>query len=116
MAKPNLQTLLRCLPRAVVSAVVDYRLRRPGQRFPATRFFADQWRWRRAPRAAVERLFAWLERYLGLKYCQVQGLPNVWRYALLVPAAMLAVALSASRLGRPDLMTRRAQVLAFVTN
>ena len=107
---------LGCIRRLGAIPVVDYCLRRRGKRFLATLFFADQWRRLRAPRAAVERLFAWLKRYFGLKYFQVQGLPNVWRYALLVHAALLAVALIAYRSGRPDLMTRRAQVLAFVTN
>lgn len=96
--------------------VIDYNLRRQGKRFLATPFFLDQWRRLRAPRSAIERCFAWLKRYFGLKYFQVQGLPAVWRYALLVHAAMLAVALSAYHSGRPDLMTSRAQVLAFVTN
>jgi hypothetical protein len=96
--------------------VIDYNLRRRGKRFLATPFFVDQWRRLRAPRTAVERCFAFLKRYFGLKYFQVQGLPAVWRHVLLVHAAMLAVALIAYRSGRPDLMTSRARVLAFVTN
>jgi hypothetical protein len=96
--------------------VIDYNLRRRRKRFLATRFFADQWRRLRAPRTAVERCFAFLKRYFGLKYFQVQGLPAVWRHALLVQAAMLAVALIAHRCGRSDLITSRAPVLAFVTN
>jgi hypothetical protein len=95
--------------------IVDYNLRRLGKRFLATRFFADQWRRLRAPRTAVERCFAFLKRHYGLTSFQVRGLAAVWQYALLLHAAMLAVALIASRAGRPDLMTRRAQVLAFVT-
>jgi len=87
-----------------------------GKRFRATRFFIDQWRRRRAPRTALERCFAFLKRSFGLTSFQVQGAPAVRQYALLVHAAMLAVALIASRSGRPDLMTRRAQVLAFATN
>ena len=58
--------------------VIDYNLRRRGKRFLATRFFVDQWRRLRAPRTAVERCFAFLKRYFGLKYFQVQGLPAVW--------------------------------------
>ena len=108
--------LLGLIRRLGAIPIIDYSLRRLGKRLLATLFFADQWRRLRAPRAAIERLFAWLKRYFGLKYFQVQGLPNVWRYALLVHTAMLAVALIAYRSGRPDLMTRRAQVLAFVTN
>ncbi len=96
--------------------IIDYQLRRFGKRFMATLFFLDQWRRLRAPRTAVERCFAFLKRYYGLKYFQVEGLVAVWRYALLVHSAMLAVALIAYRLDRPDLMTCRAQVLAYVTN
>ncbi len=96
--------------------IIDYQLRRLGKRFLATLFFLDQWRRLRAPRTAVERCFAFLKRYYGLKYFQVKSLVAVWRYALLVHSAMLAVALIAYRLDRPDLMTRRAQVLAYVTN
>ena len=96
--------------------VIDYQLRRLGKRFLATLFFLDQWRRLRAPRTAVERCFAFLKRYYGLKYFQVKGLVAVWRYTLLVHSAMLAIALIAYRLDRPDLMTCRAQVLAYVTN
>jgi hypothetical protein len=95
---------------------IDDNLRRLGKRFLATRFFLDQWRRWRAPRSAVERYFAFLKRYYGLKYFQVQGWEAVWRYALLVNAAMLAVALIADRMNQPNLMTRRAHVLAFVPN
>ena len=66
--------------------------------------------------AAVERCFAFLKRRYGLKCFQVRGAAAVWRYALLVHAAVLAVALSAYRSGRPDLLTARAQVLAFAFN
>ncbi|MDA8188233.1 MAG: transposase [Dehalococcoidales bacterium] len=96
--------------------IIDYNLRRQGKRFLATLFFLDQWRRMRGPRTVIERCFAFLKRYYGLKHFQVEGLPAVWRHALMVHAAMLAVALIAYRAGRPDLMTRRAQVLAFVTN
>ncbi len=96
--------------------IIDYQLRRFGKRFLATLFFLDQWRRLRAPRTVVERCFAFLKRYYGLKYFQIKGLVAVWRYALLVHSAMLAVALIAYRLDRPDLMTCRAQVLAYVTN
>jgi IS5 family transposase len=107
------RTLIRSLG---ASPVIDYCLRRRGKRFLATVFFADQWRRLRAPRTAVERCFAWLKRYYGLAAFQVQGLAAVWRYALLVHAAMLAVALVAYRSGRPELMTARTRVLAYVTN
>jgi len=96
--------------------IIDYNLRRLGKHFLATLFFLDQWRRLRAPRTVAERCFAFLKRYYGLKYFQVKGLSAVWRYALLVNSAMLAVGLIAYRLNRPDLMTCRAQVLAYVTN
>jgi len=96
--------------------IIDDNLRRLGKRFLATLFFVDQWRRLRAPRSAVERCFAFLKRYYGLKYFQVKGWEAVWRYALLVHAAMLAVAFIAYRMNRPDLMTCRSAVLAFVTN
>ena len=96
--------------------IIDYQLRRLGKRFLATLFFLDQWRRLRAPRTAAERCFAFLKRYDGLKYFQVQGWEAVWRSTLLTHAAMLAVALIAYRSARPDLMTCRSRVLAFVTN
>jgi DDE family transposase len=108
--------LLGLIRRLGAIPIIDYCLRRRPKRFLATRFFADQWRRLRAPRTAVERCFAFLKRYYGLKYFQLQGLLAVWQYALLVQAAMLAVALCAHRSDRPDLMTSRARVLAFVTN
>jgi hypothetical protein len=95
--------------------IIDYNLRRLGKRFLATPFFLDQWRRMRSPRTAAERFFAFAKRYYGLKYFQVQGWEAVWRYALRVHAAMLAVALTAYRSNRPDLMTSRSRVLAFVT-
>ncbi len=96
--------------------ISDYQLRRLGKRFLATLFFLDQWRRLRAPRTAAERCFAFLKRYDGLKYFQVTGWEAVWRSARLIHTAMLAVAVIAYRLDRPDLMTSRAHVLAFVTN
>ncbi len=102
--------------RAVgIIPVIDDNLRRLGKRFLATPVFLDQWRRRRAPRSAVERYFAFLKRYDGRKYFSVPGWEAVWRDAPLVNAAMLAVALIAYRENRPDLMTGRSQVLAFVT-
>jgi hypothetical protein len=110
------RAFLRLIRWLGASPVVDYNLRRAGKRFLATLFFTDQWRRLRGPRTAVERCFAFLKRYYGLKYFQVQGAEAVWQYALLVHAAMLAVALAAYRSGRTDLMTSRAQVLAFAFN
>ena len=108
--------LLGLIRRLGAIPIIDYQLRGLGKRFLTTLFFLDQWRRLRAPRIAIERCFAFLKRYYGLKYFQVEGLPAVWRYALLVHSAMLAVALIAYRFDRPDLMTKRAQALAYVTN
>jgi len=109
-------TALRLLIRRLGACpIIDYVLRRRGKRFLATRFFADQWRRLRAPRTAVERCFAFLKRYYSLTDFRVFGLPAVWQHVLLVHAVMLAIALVAHRAGRPDLMTSRAQVLAYVT-
>jgi hypothetical protein len=99
-----------------VIPIIDDQLRRLGKRLLATLFFLDQWRRLRAPRTAAERCFAFLKRYDGLTYVQVTGWEAVWRSALLIHTAMLAVAVIAYRLNRPDLMTSRAHVLAFVTN
>lgn len=107
--------LLGLIRRLGAVPLIDYQLRGLGKRFLATLFFTDQWQRLRAPRTAVERTFAFLKRYYGLKYFQVKGLAAVWRYALLVHSAMLAVALIAYRCGRPDLMTCRTQVLAYAT-
>ena len=96
--------------------VIDDNRRRRGKRFLATRFFLDQWQRLRAPRTVLEHCFAFLKRYDGRKDFQGQGLRAVWQDALLVHTAMLAVARIAYRAGRPALMTKRAQVLAFVTN
>jgi len=54
--------------------IIDYNLRRQGKRFLATLFFLDQWRRLRAPRTVIERCFAFLKRYYGLKYFQVRSL------------------------------------------
>jgi hypothetical protein len=55
------------------SVNVDYSLRRQGKRFLANLFFMRQWRDLISPRAKIERHFAWLKCYFGLKYFRVQG-------------------------------------------
>ena len=81
-----------------------------------TRLFFDHWRRLRAPPpnaphsspsigacTVVERCFALLKRYCGLKHFKVHCLDSVWRHALLVHAAMSAVALIPHCCGsRPD--------------
>jgi hypothetical protein len=57
-------------------AAIHYNLRKAGKKKLATLDFLDQWqRLVTAPRTAIERHFAWLKRYFGLKYfqcCQVE--------------------------------------------
>jgi len=95
------------------SPVIDYNLRRKGKRFLATVFFLRQWREAMRPRSNIERTFAWLKRYFGLKDFQVKGIIAVIRYAFQVHIAMLAVAVIAARYQRPELATSRLKVLAF---
>jgi hypothetical protein len=97
------------------SPCVDYNLRRKGKRFLATLFFLRQWRCVMGPRAHIERHFAWLKRYLGLADFQVQGHTAVTRHVFQVYIAALIIALIATLHGRPDLITSRSRVLAFVT-
>ena len=95
------------------SPIIDYNLRRKGKKFLATLFFLHQWREATRPRSNIERTFAWLKRYFGLKDFQVQGIIAVTRYAFQVHIAMLAVAVIAARYQRPELATSRSKVLAF---
>jgi len=60
-------------------------------------FFVNQWRRLRAPRTAVERCFAYLKRYHGLKYFQVKGLAAVYQHALLVHFRMRCPCAALSR-------------------
>lgn len=94
---------------------VDYNLRRTGKRKLASRFFISQ---RRRlvlrPRAAIERHFAWLKRYFGLKYFQCFTFLRVSQFVVLTYIAALAIALAAQRYQRPDLIRRRSMVLAHV--
>jgi hypothetical protein len=92
---------------------IHYNLRRSGKRKLATLFFLEQWqRLVIAPRTAIERHFAWMKRYFGLKYFQCFTLPRVTQFVLLTYIAALAVALAAQRYQRPDLLRRRSMVLA----
>jgi hypothetical protein len=93
---------------------VDYNLRRQGKRFLADLFFIRQWRDLMSPRAHIERHFAWLKRYFGLKYFRVQGYLAVTQFVFRVYIAALIVAFIAARCQRPELATSRLKVLAFV--
>lgn len=96
--------------------LIDDTLRRLGKRFLATPFFLDRWPRLRAPRTVAERCFAFLKLSDGLKDFHGKGLMAVWQDAPLVHSAMLAGALIAYPLNRPDLLTCRAHVLADGTN
>lgn len=94
---------------------IHYNLRRSGKRKLATLFFLEQWqRLVIAPRTAIERHFAWMKRYFGLKDFQGSTLLRVTQFVLLTYSAALAVALAAQRYQRPDLYRRRSMVLAHV--
>lgn len=94
---------------------IHYNLRRSGKRKLATLFFLEQWqRLVIAPRTAIERHFAWMKRYFGLKYFQGFTWLRVTQFVLLTYSAALAVALAAQRYQRPDLYRRRSMVLAHL--
>jgi hypothetical protein len=103
---------IRNILRAAVN--VDYNLRRQGKRFLADLFFLRQWRDLMTPRANIERHFAWMKRYYGLKYFRVQGHSAVTQFVFRIYIAALIVAFIAARYQRPDLATSRLEVLAFV--
>jgi hypothetical protein len=92
---------------------VNYNVRRSGKRKLATLFFLEQW-WRLViiPRTAIERHFAWMKRYFGLKYFQCFTLMRVNQFVCLTYIAALAVALAAERYQRPELHRCRSMVLA----
>lgn len=95
------------------SPAVDYNLRRKGKRFLASFFFLGQWRrYVLGPRSAIERHFAWLKRYFGLKYFQCYTFVRVSQFVLLIYIVVGAVALAATRYDRPDLVRSRCSVLA----
>lgn len=96
-------------------ANVDYNLRRAGKRKLATLFFLRQWRRLVIrPRSDIERHFAWMKRYFGLKYFQCYTGLRVTQFVLLTYCAALAVALAAHRYQRPELIRSRAKVIAQV--
>ena len=92
---------------------VNYNVRRAGKRKLATLFFLEQW-WRLViiPRTAIERHFAWMKRYFGLKYFQCFTLMRVTQFVCLTYIAALAVALAAERYQRSELHISRSMVLA----
>ncbi len=96
------------------SANVDYNPRRQGKRFLADLFFLRQWRDLMRPRSNIERHFAWIKRYFGLRYFRVQGYLAVTQFVFRVYIAVLIVAFIAARCQRPDLATSRLKVLAYV--
>ena len=95
------------------SPAVDYNLRRQGKRKLATLFFLKQWRrYVLGPRSGIERHFAWVKRYFGLKYFQCYTFVRVSQFVLLTYIVVVAVALAAQRYQRPDLVRSRCAVLA----
>jgi hypothetical protein len=96
-------------------ATVDCNLRRAGKRKLADPFFLRQWRRLVIrPRSDIERHFAWIKRYFGLKYFQCFTFLRVSQFALLTYIAASAVALAARRCARPELVRSRSLVLAHV--
>jgi Transposase DDE domain. len=94
---------------------IHYNLRRAGKRKLATLFFLEQWqRLVTAPRTAIERHFAWMKRYFGLKDFQGCTLLRTTQFVLLTYIAAVAIALAAHRYQRPDLYRRRSMVLAHL--
>ncbi len=94
---------------------VDYNLRRAGKRKLVDPFFLGQW-WCLVIqlRSDIERHFARIKRYFGLKYFQCFTYLRVSQFALLTYIAALAVALAALRCARPELVRSRSMVLAHV--
>lgn len=94
---------------------IHYNLRKAGKRLLATFFFLKQWqRLVIDPRSDIERHFAWMKRYFGLKNFQCFSLPRVLQFVILTYIAALAVALAAERYQRPDLYRSRSKVLAHL--
>jgi hypothetical protein len=67
-----------------------------------------------APRTAIERHFAWMKRYFGLKGFQQFTLLRVMQFVLLTYIACLAIALAATRYQRPELRRSRSMVIAHL--
>ena len=94
---------------------IEFNLRKAGKKKLATLEFLHQWqRLVTAPRTAIERHFAWMKRYFGLKFFQCFTYPRVMQFVLLTYIAALAVAFAADRYQRPDLYRRRSSVLAHL--
>ena len=94
-------------------SAINYNLRRAGKRKLATLSFLEQWqRLVIYPRTDIERHFAWMKRYFGLKYFQCFTLLRVTQFVLLTYSAALAVALAAERYQHPEFHRSRASVLA----
>ena len=60
--------------------------------FLADLFFIRQWRDLMSPRANIERHFAWMKCYFGLKYFRIQGYLAVPQFVFRVCIAALAAA------------------------
>jgi transposase len=74
-------------------AAINYNLRRAGKRKFATPFFLRQWkRLVIYPRADIERHFAWIKRYFGLKYYQYFTLLRVCSFVTVVVKVFLPLA------------------------
>jgi hypothetical protein len=67
-----------------------------------------------SPRTNIERHFAWMKRYFGLKYFQCFTLLRVTQFVLLTYSAALAVALASERYQRPEFHRSRTSVLASI--
>jgi DDE family transposase len=97
-------------------SAVDYNPRRKGKRQLASRSFMRYWRHAvLGPRAVIERHFAWVKRYFGLKWFQCGTYTRVYQFVLLTYCCVVAVALAAHRYQRPDLIHQRSAVLAVKT-
>jgi hypothetical protein len=94
---------------------IHYNVRKAGKHKLATLFFREQWqRLVIAPRTAIERHFAWMKHYFGLKFFQCYTLGRVTQFVLLTYIATLGVALAAERYQRPELRRCRSLVLAHL--
>ena len=90
---------------------INYNVRRAGKRKLATSFFSEQWRRLVInPRTDIERHFAWMKRYFGLKYFQCFTMERVTQFVCLTYIAALAVALAAERYQRLELHRSRYMV------
>jgi hypothetical protein len=72
------------------------------------------WRLVSRPRTDIERHFAWIKRYFGMKYLLCFTFQRVRQFVLRTYIAALAFALAAQRCDRPELVRNRSMVLAHV--